>query len=71
MSYKFGDLLGSCGTRYCGVIGCAVINLDVAIKFLLDQVLNDGLLVWVNYAILVLQGKCKHKFLEVASKNGS
>ena len=40
-----GDLFGYFGSRYCGVIGCGVINLDIAIKFLLDQVLNDRLLV--------------------------
>ncbi|WP_188115735.1 hypothetical protein [Campylobacter concisus] len=39
------DLLGCFGSHYRGVIGCGVINLDVAIKFLLDQVLNDCLLV--------------------------
>ena len=39
------DLFGCFGLHYCGVIGCGIINLDVAIKFLLDQVLNDRLLV--------------------------
>ena len=64
------DLLGCFGSHYCDVIGCGVTNLDVAIKFLLDQVLSDCLLVWVNFAILY----CKANViinLEVASKNGS
>lgn len=38
-------MFGYFGSHYCDVIGCGVIKLDVAIKFLLDQVLNDCLLV--------------------------
>ena len=37
LGYKFGDLLGCFGMRYCGVMGCGVINLDVA-EILLNQV---------------------------------
>jgi len=39
------DLFRCFGLHYYDVIGCGVIKLDVAIKFLPDQVLYDRLLV--------------------------
>ncbi|QPH91725.1 hypothetical protein [Campylobacter concisus] len=56
-----GDLLGYFLARYCGVIGCGVINLDVA-EILLNQVSKRSSVVLSKFVILVLQGECKHKF---------
>lgn len=55
------DLLGCFGSRYCGVIGCGVINLDVA-EILLNEVSKRSSIVLSKFVILALQGECKHKF---------